>query len=656
MVRMGRWNGALAAALVLILIGWPAALRAQDDPAKAQLESLYQHAYQFYRQGEYKKASDLFEQAVELAIKTFGPDHPYVATSLNKLASLYASLGRYANAEPLYQRSLKIREAKLGPDHPDVATSLNNLALLYYSQGRYAEAEPLYKRSLEIREAKLGPDHPDVATSLNNLAGLYQLQGRYAETEPLNKRSLKILEAKLGPDHPDVATSLNNLAELYRLQGRYAEAEPLNKRSLKIWEAKLGPDHPALATSLSNLAILYHLQGRYAEAEPLFQRSLKIREAKLGPDHPAVAASLYNLAFLHVAQGHWPDAVEATDRARRTILRHIVRVLPALAEKEQLIFLKATDEGNLHIALSVALGRSDDRATATRSAGWLLNGKGLAQQALAERALLARGGEDPAAAQLVTRLRDVRNRLAALTLATPRPGQEGDRKRELTRLDEQERELSKKLGQVTGRPKRDDPWVEPDAARKALPIDAVLIEIGRFYVFDFKANWQPAHYAAWVIPAAGRGDVQVIDLGKAKRIEEAVSAARRALQPEIELLRSRGEPDAEQQLQKPLQDLARLVLHPLLPHIGQAKRWLISPDAALWLVPWAALPLPDGRYAVEGHLISYLISGRDLVADLGSKASERPIVLADPDYDLDPAQARATTRQMLRERAGPEPA
>ncbi|MGD0039866.1 MAG: CHAT domain-containing protein [Isosphaeraceae bacterium] len=221
--------------------------------------------------------------------------------------------------------------------------------------------------------------------------------------------------------------------------------------------------------------------------------------------------------------------------------------------------------------------------------------------------------------------------------------------------------MSKKLGQVTGRPKRDDPWVEPDAARKALPGDAVLVEIARVKVFDFQTKdrqkrWQPPHYAAWVIPAVGRGEIRVIDLGEAKPIEDAVAAARKALQPELDVLRSRGEPDAEQQLQKPLQDLARLVLQPLLPHIGQAKRWLISPDAALWLVPWAALPLPDGRYAVEGHLISYVISGRDLVADLGSKASERPIVLADPDYDLDPAQARATTRQMLRERAGPEPA
>ena len=71
-------------------------------------------------------------------------------------------------------------------------------------------------------------------------------------------------------------------------------------------------------------------------------------------------------------------------------------------------------------------------------------------------------------------------------------------------------ELSRELGQVTGRPTRDDPWIEPDRVRTALPGDAVLVEIARFNVFDFQAKdrrkrWQPAHYAAWVLPAAGRG-------------------------------------------------------------------------------------------------------------------------------------------------------
>ena len=42
--------------------------------------------------------------------------------------------------------ALAIREKALGPDHPYVATSLNNLAKLYWSQGRYADALPLAQR------------------------------------------------------------------------------------------------------------------------------------------------------------------------------------------------------------------------------------------------------------------------------------------------------------------------------------------------------------------------------------------------------------------------------------------------------------------------------------------------------------------------------
>jgi CHAT domain-containing protein/Tfp pilus assembly protein PilF len=535
-----------------------------------------------------------------------------------------------------------------------VAQSLNNLALMYCYQGRYAEAEPLYRRSLQIWEARLGQDHPDVATCLNNLASLYDNQGRYAEAEPLYRRSLRIWEAKLGQDHPDVALSLNNLALLHHHQGRYAEAEPLYRRSLQIREAMLGKRHPDVAQSLNNLALMYCYQGRYAEAEPLYRRSLQIREATLSKDHPLVATSLNNLLTFHGRRERWAEAADAADGARRLLRRHVHRVLPGLSESQQLTFLKTQDENGFHVALSLGLlRRQADPGLRDRSAGWLLNGKAVAQESLAERALLAHASTDPAIRKAVSRLLDVRGRLAALQLAPFQPAEEQRRHQQLQELTEQEQQLSKVFALARGQAARKDPWVEVTEVRKALPRGEVLIDIARFDVWNFRArgkerHWQAPHYAAWIIPALGEQDVKLVDLGPAATIEKAIQAARRGLQKAPEHIRRKGEANAEKELRQPLEALARLVLHPLLHHVGQAERWIISPDASLWLVPWAALPLPDGKYAIEEHTIRYVVTGRDLVASPARARTGRALVLADPAYNLRMRRGRKGDAGQLR--------
>ncbi len=56
-----------------------------------------------------------------------GKEHPYVATSLNNLAALYDSQGKYSEAEPLYKEALDIAERKLGKEHPQTIIFRNNL-------------------------------------------------------------------------------------------------------------------------------------------------------------------------------------------------------------------------------------------------------------------------------------------------------------------------------------------------------------------------------------------------------------------------------------------------------------------------------------------------------------------------------------------------
>ena len=270
-------------------------------------------------------------------------------------------------------------------------------------------------------------------------------------------------------------------------------------------------------------------------------------------------------------------------------------------------------------------------------------------------ALLARDRDDPAAARLAT----VRQQLAALTLASPKPGQEQERRQELDRLTAQERELSKEVGQNLGRPARDDPVGRarggpPGPARRRRPgRDRSVRCLQLPGQGDREADGRPPHYAAWVIPPAGRGEVRLIDLGAADVIEADVAAVRRAIQPDLAALRERGEPAIETALRPSLEALADRVLRPLLPHIGDAKRWVLSPDAALWLVPWAALPLEKDRSAIEDHPIHYVVSGRDLAQAAAPPAAGQALVMADPDYDLDPAAVQQAARQVLRGRAAP---
>src|SRR5262249_13263180 len=105
-----------------------------------------------------------------------------------------------------------------------------------------------------------------------------------------------------------------------------------------------------------------------------------------------------------------------------------------------------------------------------------------------------------------------------------------------------------------------------------------------------------------------------------------------------------GEPAAEKALKEPLAALGKLVLDPLVKHVGDKERWIVSPDSLLWLVPWSVLPVNGGAYAIEKHDIQYVVSGRDLLMNplkLDRKPTA-PLILADPDFDLEPRNGKAS--------------
>jgi CHAT domain-containing protein/Tfp pilus assembly protein PilF len=294
--------------LTFLLLLKPSVAAIDNDPALQEARKLYQGALKLRDAGKYDEAIPLFERALEIRERIFGPDHRDVADVLNSLAILYYYKGDYVRAEPLCQRALIIREKSLGPWNPNVADSLRDLAFICVDKGDYARAELLGQRSLTIKERELGPEHPGLASYIHNLALFCQTQRNYVKAEPLYRRALAIREKMPGPEHPDVAQTLNNLANIYRDKGDYAKAEPLYERALSIRKKTLGVEHPDVAQSLNNLAVLYWYEGDYAKAEPLYQRALVIKEKRLGPEHISLATSLNGLAVFYFNKGAYTKA------------------------------------------------------------------------------------------------------------------------------------------------------------------------------------------------------------------------------------------------------------------------------------------------------------------------------------------------------------
>lgn len=599
-------------------------------------------------QGHNSQAESLFRQALELRKSVLGDRHPLYAQSLKNLGSVCFLQGDFVRAEQFHEQSLAVRKAALGEQHADYADSLNALAVVYEAQGRRDQAERAYLQALEVRKAAFGERHPLYGLSLHNLAWIYNAKGAFDKAESLFRQALDINRSALGENNVSLAMYLSSLGANYVSQHNYAQAEPLYQQALELRKTALGEQHAEYAKGLNLMAVLHERQGDLVRAEPLYRQALEIRRAALGERHPHFAQSLDNLGFLLAGLPHWADAIEPLHEARRVTRRHMMRVLPGLSEKEQLTFIKSRAEPAYYRALSFGLSHSTDPLVAARSAEWLLNGKAVVQESLAERVRLVRDARDPKVAKLATELKDVRGRLAKVTLMTPASEERQAHRAKLTELSGLERELTTQIGQATGEARDADPWVELSKVRELLPAESLLIEVARFHPFQFGAQktWQPPRYAAWLVPQSRQVPVRVVDLGPAQQIDAAVMAFQKTMQAAGSQILDVGEAEAETEARRKLEAISTLILRPLEKHFAGHKRLLISPDASLWLAPWEALPLADGRYALEEYPITYLVSGRDLVTQArhNDQPKQAGLIVADPDFELATSGASQTPR------------
>jgi CHAT domain-containing protein/Tfp pilus assembly protein PilF len=620
-----------------------------------KLGSLYQAT------GGYAEAESCYQRALAMQEKALGPNHPQISTG--NLADLYRTLGRYSTAQPLYERSLAVAEKTLGPDHPDVATKLGNLALLYQATGGYAQAEPLQERALAILEKSLGREHPSTAGAVHNLAVLYQAtgadqkaealyqralaiwakalgdahaqtatamanlavlyhdRGAFDQAAPLYERVVTIREKALGANHPDTAMALTNLGGLYQATGAHAKAEAMHHRALAIREKALGLEHPDTAATLINLALVYHYTRSYAKAESLNQRALTIFEKALGPDHPQTAGALINLATVYQAMGAHAKSEPLVERAQRIEEDDTVRFLFSGSEPRKRDYLNMR-LGSVYHTVSLSVSSPTAR---TMALGLLnvLQFKGRVLDVMSDSVMRLRRSVAPEARSLLDQLSAVAQQLSLLTYSGPVDA--AQYRRRLSALTQEQERLQVELSNRSAIFRQAVVPITLEGVRQALPEDTALVEWFRYEPFDplkeASAVWGAPRYVAYVLHRGG--NPVAIDLGLAQPIEALIAELRDALRdPASATFRELSE------------DLCLKVFKPLQDHLGNSRRLLLSPDATLNLLPFAALVDDKGAYLAQRFELVYLTSGRDLLrVPSVSAARGSAVVLADPAFD-----------------------
>lgn len=605
-------------------------------------------------QGDYSAARKSYEEALAIKRKVSGSEQSSIADTLNNLGILANDQGDFPAARKFFDEALAIKRSVLGNEHPSTADTLNNLGILARDQGDYPTARKYYEEALAIKRQGKGTD-TNTSGTLNNLGVLSAISGDYSAARKFYEEALATNRKVHGDEHVDTASTLNNLGILAGDQEDYPAARKFLDEALAIRRKVLGNDHPGTADTLSRLGDLQSTLGDNRAAWDYYDESLRIVRRTFGKDHPNTTSTLAAQARLAVLDGDDDVAQRNFDDVRRIQRRYVRYLLPALAASEQLRYLDNNYRPAWHQSLSYGLRQPDNLTIASLCIAWVVNGKAVGDEAIAARELLARDTANPQLAPLVKELQALRQRLGSLSLAAVKPEQATAHQAALNELAAREFRLSQQLAAATGQTFVEAEWIESSKFRRTLPANTVYIDLVRMSISTFepkaKADHQP-HYVAWIIPPQGEGTVQIRDLGEADAIDAAIEKLRASLANAAAMdsvLRNEGEAVATAKITQELQTVAELVLKPLQPHIVDKKELILSPDGALWLLPWAALPVAENKCLLEQCSIRYVLSGRDLVKKtIHSKLdTSAPAIVVNPDYDLAAPAAKAALQKIL---------
>ena len=281
---------------------------AQWAAATSDLASLYS------RRGDYDKAIEIGEQALEMLLKKFGEKHNYYCIALANQASYYAARGLEGDAQnaiSLGERAIK--NMKKGT--ADYANALNALVVFYTQAGDRISSNKLLKKALKEARKRLDEDKISGAIVLNNNAIRLAKIGDYEQALEYMQTAKEYYEKEEQTKTLAYSKILTNMATFYTHLYKYQQAAELLEQALPIIEFTANKQHPDYIRCASELSAVYQGLGNLEKANEYAHESDKLSRSIDGQDNTKYAKSLSKQASTFASNGNYPRAIEHEQKA-----------------------------------------------------------------------------------------------------------------------------------------------------------------------------------------------------------------------------------------------------------------------------------------------------------------------------------------------------
>ena len=553
---------------------------------------------------------------------------------------------------------LALDEFESGPGGTPALHSsiLNNLGLMLLKKGAFREAGDHLLTALQIQEdIRAKPRRIaitlDILGSLElNLAhknGALYLDGGYINqvvADHLRRAKEYLTHARIAlqdalPEAAaDYAICLGHHVDLARYLKDAESADRDSQEALEILEHTGAWD--ALWTARSNRAAVLYEQGKWASVVDLL---IPFTEA---PVDPTAATALTYLARAAARVGETSMSLQAATIVAEMDDQLVFGRIQSISEDEALHQFKPFSD-RLEFLLGVGLAAAQEGAEADCLYEVALNRTGI----LAERfgsawtkAYSAKG----APTDLVERVRSSRATAARMDLDAADAGSIQDARRRQREAARQAGLAEANLLRGVGQEAPMVPLIAPNDVRAALNADTLLLD------FAFVRTIEDVrHYAVFIVRNAGL--VELRDLGSVDEIDELIDSLEGPMRQRSadrdmfwgDAAKNAGSDATEDSYLGAAEQLA-VALFPQDLDLPPTVR--VSPIGLWSQVPFSLLSA-HGRPLIENHLVSCVPSGRWL----GSRAlssrtpddrASPPMVMGDPDYDLDRLSEQTFPLQM----------